>query len=291
MAGTVKTWFVTGTSKGFGREWADAALQRGDRVAATARNVDALAPLAQRYGDAVLPLRLDVTDRAAAADAVRRAAEHFGSLDVVVNNAGYGHVGMVEELTEDEVRAELDANLLGTLWVTQAALPIMRAQGSGHILQVTSEGGVRTFPGFGAYHASKWAVEGLSQTLAEEVAAFGIKVTLVEPGPYRTDFGGGSLRQSAPDLAYDEVRAATAPEFELGDPRATRAAILQVVDADTPPLRVFLGRSFGPVEAEYRQRLATWKAWEPVSLAAFGDGASTAAPVRVGSGITAVSGR
>src|SRR3954447_327441 len=232
MAGTVKTWFITGTSKGFGREWADAALQRGDRVAATARDVHSLAPLVQRYGDAVLPVRLDVTDRAAAADAVRRAAEHFGSLDVVVNNAGYGHVGMVEELTEDEVRAELDANLLGTLWVTQAALPIMRAQGSGHILQVTSEGGVRTFAGFGAYHASKWAVEGLSQTLAEEVAAFGIKVTLVEPGPYRTDFGGG-LRQSTPARRYEGARAARAPEFERGDPGATRAAILQVVDADT----------------------------------------------------------
>ncbi len=264
------TWFITGTSKGFGREWAEAALERGDRVAATARDVDALAPLVQRYGDAVLPLRLDVTDRSAAVAAVRRAADHFGALDVVVNNAGYGHVGMVEELTEAEIRAELEANFFGTLWVTQAALPIMRAQGSGRILQVTSEGGVRTFAGFGAYHASKWAVEGLSQTLAEEVASFGIHVTLVEPGPYRTDFGGGSLRQSAPDPAYDGVREATAPEFELGDPRATRAAILQVVDAEVPPLRVLLGRSFAPVKAEYEQRLATWQEWEPIALAAFG---------------------
>jgi NAD(P)-dependent dehydrogenase (short-subunit alcohol dehydrogenase family) len=264
-----RTWFITGTTRGFGREWAEAALDRGDRVAATARDVATLAPLRERYGDAVLPLRLDVTARSAVGDAVRRAAEHFGSLDVVVNNAGYGHVGMVEELTEAEVRAELDANLFGTLWVTQAALPIMRAQGSGRILQVTSEGGVRTFPGFGAYHASKWAVEGLSQTLAAEVAAFGIQVTLVEPGPYRTDFGG-SLRQSRPDPAYDGVREATAPEFVLGDPRATRAAILQVVDADVAPLRVFLGRSFEAVEAEYGQRLATWRAWQPVALAAFG---------------------
>jgi NAD(P)-dependent dehydrogenase (short-subunit alcohol dehydrogenase family) len=238
-------------------------------VAATARDLDSLAPLTERYGDAVLPLRLDVTDRTAAGAAVRRAAEHFGALDVVVNNAGFGHVGMVEELTEDEVRAALEANFFGTLWVTQAALPIMRAQGSGRILQVTSEGGVRTFAGFGAYHASKWAVEGLSQTLAQEVAPFGIHVTLVEPGPYRTDFGAG-LRQSRSDPAYDEVREATAPEFELGDPRATRAAILQVVDAKEPPLRVFFGNSFVPVRAEYEQRLATWQAWQPLALAAFG---------------------
>lgn len=271
-----KTWFVTGTSKGFGREWAEAALERGDRVAATARDVGALAVLVDRHGEAVLPLQLDVTDRAAAAAAVRRAVAHFGSVDVLVNNAGYGHVGMVEELTEGEVRDELEANFFGTLWVTQAALPVMRAQRSGRILQVTSEGGVRTFPGFGAYHASKWAVEGLSQTLAAEVAAFGIHVTLVEPGPYRTDFGGGSLRQSRPDPDYDDVRKATASEFHLGDPRATREAILRVVDAEVPPLRVFLGRSFEPVEAEYAQRLATWRAWQPVSLAAFGDeGAST----------------
>lgn len=265
-----KTWFITGTSKGFGREWAEAALDRGDHVAASARSVDSLEPLVERYGDAVLPLRLDVTDRRAATEAVQRAAAHFGSLDVVVNNAGFGHVGMVEELTEAEMRAELDANFFGTLSVTQAALPIMRAQGSGRILQVTSEGGVRTFAGFGAYHASKWAVEGLSQTLAAEVATFGIHITLVEPGPYRTDFIGGSLRRSQQNPVYDSVREATAPQFDPGDPRATRSAILEVADAPQPPLRVFLGRSFGPVEAEYQQRLETWRAWQPVSLAAFG---------------------
>jgi NAD(P)-dependent dehydrogenase (short-subunit alcohol dehydrogenase family) len=264
-----KTWFITGTSKGFGREWAEAALDRGDLVAATARDTAALSPLVDRYGDAVLPLRLDVTDRAAAVEAVEQAAAHFGSLDVVVNNAGFGHVGMVEEITEAEMRAELDANFLGTLWVTQGALPIMRAQGHGRILQITSEGGVRTFPGFGAYHASKWAVEGLSQTLAAEVAAFGIHITMVEPGPYRTDFGGGSLQQSRPNSDYDGVREATAPEFELGDPKATRRAILEVVDADVPPLRIFFGKSFEQVEAEYRQRLETWRSWQPISVAAF----------------------
>lgn len=264
-----KTWFITGTSRGLGREWADAALSRGDRVAATARDVATLQPLVQAYGDRVLPLQLDVTDRAAAFDAVRRAATAFGRLDVVVNNAGYGQVGMVEELTEAEVRDELDTNFFGTLWVTQAALPILRAQGGGRILQVTSEGGVRTFPGFGAYHASKWAVEGLSQTLASEVAAFGISVVLVEPGPYTTDFGA-SLRTSAQHPDYEQVRADTTQEWDLGNPTATRPAVLQLADMDDPPLRVFLGRSFDAVQAQYQQRLATWQQWQPLALAAFG---------------------
>jgi NAD(P)-dependent dehydrogenase (short-subunit alcohol dehydrogenase family) len=131
-----KTWFITGTSKGFGREWSEAALERGDRVAATARKPETLDALVERYGDAVLPIQLDVDDRAADFAAVQRAADHFGRLDVVVNNAGYGHFGMIEELTEQEVRAQLETNLFGALWVTQAALPIMRAQGSGHIVQV-----------------------------------------------------------------------------------------------------------------------------------------------------------
>ena len=274
------TWFITGTSKGFGQEWADAALARGDRVAATARDLAQLKPLTDRYGDAVLPLELDITDRAAAFAAVQRAADTFGSLDVVVNNAGFGHFGMVEELTEAEIRAELDTNLLGTLWVTQAALPIMRRQRSGRIIQVTSEGGIRAFPGFGAYHASKWGVEGLSQSLRQEVRDHGIHVVCVEPGPYATDFGGGSFRTSAQNPAYDAVRAADT-DFVQGDPHATREAILMVADTDDPPDRIFFGRSFEPVEAEYRERLETWRAWQPVALAAFGTPANTT-PIRPG---------
>jgi NAD(P)-dependent dehydrogenase (short-subunit alcohol dehydrogenase family) len=261
-----KNWFITGTSKGFGREWTEAALARGDRVAATARNVDSLRPLVDQYGDAVLPLRLDVTDRAAATEAVRRAGAEFGTLDVLVNNAGYGHFGMVEELAEEEVRAELDTNFLGTLWLTQAVLPIMRRQGRGRIIQVTSEGGIRAFPGIGAYHASKWAVEGLSQSLRQEVASFGIDVICLEPGPYRTDFGGGSVRLSEPNPDYDGVREATMIEWDLGDPHATR----ELADTDDPPQRVFFGRSFAAVEAEYQERLDVWRKWEPLALAAFG---------------------
>lgn len=265
-----KNWFITGTSKGFGREWAEAALERGDRVAATARDVESLRPLVDRYGDAVLPLRLDVTDRAAAVDAVRRAAAEFGSLDVLVNNAGYGHFGMVEELAEEEVRAQLETNFFGALWLTQAALPIMRRQGRGRIIQVTSEGGIRAFPGIGAYHASKWAVEGLSQSLRQEVASFGIDVICLEPGPYRTDFGGGSIRNSEPNPDYAEVREANRIEWDFGDPRATRAPLLELADTEDPPQRVFFGKSFAAVEAEYRERLDGWRRWEPLAQAAFG---------------------
>ncbi|SEQ27971.1 SDR family NAD(P)-dependent oxidoreductase [Microlunatus flavus] len=263
------TWFVTGSSRGFGREWADAALERGDRVVATAREVERLEPLVRRHGDAVLPLRLDVTDRAAVLAAVQQGADRFGSLDVVVNNAGYGHFGMVEELTEREVRDQLETNFFGALWVTQAALPVMRAQGSGRILQVTSEGGVRAYPGIGAYHASKWALEGLSESLWQEVEGFGIHVTNVEPGPYATDWLARGARRSAESDAYRAVRERSDQTWEVGDPRHTRAAVLRLVDAERPPHRLLLGRSYDDLAALYAERLRTWQEWQPVALAAF----------------------
>ncbi|WP_439693237.1 SDR family oxidoreductase [Curtobacterium sp. SP.BCo] len=269
-----RTWFITGASKGFGREWAEAALERGDAVAGTARNPDDVQALVDQYPDTFLGLQLDVTDRAADFAAVRRAAEHFGSLDVVVNNAGYGHFGMVEELTEDEVRAQLETNLFGALWVTQAALPIMREQGSGHIVQVSSIGGISAFPTVGAYHASKWALEGLSQSLAQEVAGFGIHVTLIEPGGFSTDWSGPSSKKSEAVPAYDEVREAASKRpsaADPGKPEATRSAILRVVDAEEPPLRVFFGTApLGIAERDYESRLATWRAWQPVSEEAQG---------------------
>src|SRR3954454_14108815 len=173
---TQKTWFLTGTSRGFGREWATAALDRGDRVAATARDASTLDDLVARYGDAILPLTLDVTDRDAVFRTVARAHDHFGRLDVVVNNAGYGQFGFIEELSEQEARDQFETNVLGALGVVQAALPFLREQGSGHILQVSSIGGISAFPNIGIYNASKWALEGMSQALAQEVADFGIKV-------------------------------------------------------------------------------------------------------------------
>ncbi|NUP51178.1 MAG: SDR family oxidoreductase [Catenulispora sp.] len=270
-----KVWFITGTSKGFGREWAQAALERGDRVAGTARDLATLDELGKQYPDTFLALHLDVTDRDGDFAAVRRAAEHFGRLDVVVNNAGYGHFGAVEELTEAEVRAQMETNLFGALWVTQAALPILREQNSGHILQVSSIGGVSAFAGIGAYHASKWALEGFSQSLALEVARFGIHVTLIEPGGFSTDWAGPSAMRSAELPAYAELWAADRERrknLKRGDPSATSTAILKVVDAEEPPLRVFLGRSpLATIEADYASRLATWREWQDVAEAAQGE--------------------
>jgi NAD(P)-dependent dehydrogenase (short-subunit alcohol dehydrogenase family) len=269
-----KTWFITGTSRGFGREWAAAALERGDRVAATARDPQTLGDLAQEHGDALLALPLDVTDRNAVFETVGRAHEHFGRLDIVVNNAGYGQFGMVEELSEQEARDQIETNLFGALWVTQAALPLLREQGSGHFLQVSSIGGISAFPGIGMYHASKWALEGISQALAAEVNDFGIHVTLIEPGGFSTDWGGSSARHAEPLDAYAPLheaskqrRAGNTP----GDPTASAEAVLRIVDADEPPLRAFFGSApLGIAEKDYESRLETWREWQPVAELAQG---------------------
>ncbi|NIL92431.1 3-phenylpropionate-dihydrodiol/cinnamic acid-dihydrodiol dehydrogenase [Rhodococcus fascians] len=271
-----KTWFITGTSKGFGREWAIAALDRGDRVAATARNTATLHDLVEKYGDAILPIELDVNDRAADFAAVALAHKTFGSLDVVVNNAGYGQFGMIEEISEEDARAQIETNVFGALWVTQAALPFMREQGSGHILQVSSIGGISAFPNVGAYHASKWALEGFSQALAQEVEDFGIHVTLIEPGGFSTDWAGPSAKKSTDIAAYDPIREKAAElrssrQATPGDPVATRSALLKVVDAEKPPLRVFFGEA--PLQIatkDYESRLANWREWQPVAVEAHG---------------------
>src|ERR1700712_2067348 len=200
-----KFWFITGTSKGFGRIWAEAALARGDRVAATARDVKTLEPLIQRYGDRGAALRLDVTDKAAVDAAIGAAHRRFGRLDVVVNNAGYGLFGTIEEVSEAEARAQIETNLFGALWVTQAAIPYLRQQGHGHILQVSSIGGVCAFTNVGLYHASKWGLEGFSDTLSQEVAPFGIKVTLIEPGGFSTDWSGSSAKRAQQLPQYDPM--------------------------------------------------------------------------------------
>lgn len=269
----MKAWFITGASRGFGRLWTVAALERGDSVAATARDASALGPVADNYGEQVLILPLDVTDRAAAFAAVARAHEHFGRLDVVVNNAGYPQHGMVEELSEADVRDQIETNLFGALWVTQAALPFLRAQGSGHVLQVSSIGGITAWPSIGMYNASKWALEGISQAMAEEVAAFGVHVTLVEPSGYATDPARTSTRHATPITDYDIVRES--PSFAqrrvamTGDPAATATALLTLVDLPDPPLRVFLGGNALAVAAEdYQHRLTEWRKWQHLSRAA-----------------------
>ncbi|AGL19837.1 SDR family oxidoreductase [Actinoplanes sp. N902-109] len=271
-----RTWFITGSSRGFGREWAEAALERGDRVAATARDVSSLDDLAARYGDRVLPIALDVTDRGAGIAALRRAYEHFSRLDVIVNNAGYGQFGMIEEISEEEARAQFETNVFGALWITQAALPYLRESGGGNIIQVSSIGGISAFPNIGIYNASKWALEGFSQSLAQEVAAFGIKVTLVEPGGFDTDWGGSSARHAEPLEVYDEYReqAAEARKQRVaqpGNPAATRTAIMKIVDAERPPLRVFFGSApIGIATADYESRLAEWREWDAVAKEAQG---------------------
>ena len=265
-----KVWFITGVSRGFGRLWALAALERGDKVAATARDTSTLADLQQRFGDAVLPLELDVTDREAGFARVAQAHAHFGRIDVVVNNAGYGQFGFAEELSENDVREQMETNFYGAVWITQAALPFLREQGSGHILQVSSTGGLFGGPNLGLYCASKFALEAFSEALAFEVEPFGIKVTLVEPGLFATDWAGSSSRHASPLPVYAKRHedAAAFAESILGepsDPTATADVLLAVVDAEKPPLRIILGASMLPIVKNiYQDRITGWEEWEHV---------------------------
>jgi NADP-dependent 3-hydroxy acid dehydrogenase YdfG len=270
-----KVWFITGASKGFGCVWTEAALARGDRVAAAARNIASLDGLKDKYGDKLLPLSLDVGDKKAVDAAVEKAHKQFGHLDIVINNAGYGLFGAIEEVSEAEARAQIETNLFGALWVTQAALPIMRAQKSGHIIQISSIGGVWAVPTVGLYHASKWALEGFSQALASEVKDLGIKVTIVEPGGFATEWGTTSAHRAKQLPAYDaaraslvNIRSASTP----GDPNATASALFRIVDAAEPPLRVFFGDAGLPmIKEEYARRIATWEKWNDVSQEAQGN--------------------
>jgi NAD(P)-dependent dehydrogenase (short-subunit alcohol dehydrogenase family) len=269
-----KVWFVTGSSKGFGREFVIAALERGDKVAATARNTDTLTDLVEKYGDAVLPIQLDVTDRDQVFAAVKTARDAFGQLDVVINNAGYGLFGTFEEISEQQLRDQFETNLFGVFHVTQAVLPIMREQGSGHIIQISTIGGVLAFPSLAGYHASKWALEGMTEALAQEVAGFGIKVTLVEPGGFDTDWSGASAvtAEALPQYApLHEGMAARMAGSVSPKPVGFGSAILKVVEAETVPRRVFFGEQ--PTQAVphmYQQRLAEWAEWAPVSREAEG---------------------
>jgi NAD(P)-dependent dehydrogenase (short-subunit alcohol dehydrogenase family) len=268
-----KVWFITGTSSGFGRVWTEAALKRGDKVVATARNAGELDEFITAYGDAVLALPLDVTDRDAVFEAFGQAHRHFGRLDVVVSNAGYGYMGAIEELEPEQAKASFDTNVFGTLSVIQAALPILRAQASGHILTVSSIGGVIAFPTGGSYTATKFAVEAMSEALAAEVAAFGIKVTIIEPGHFTTGFRAAVQSPTAIDV-YNPIRQAIRSSFkpeDFGDPVATSEAIFKAVDCDEPPLRLVLGSTtIAKFKAVYQARLSNWDKWEAVSNAAQG---------------------
>ncbi len=271
-----KVIFITGASRGFGKLWAEAFLKRGDKVAAAARNTAALQDLVDTYGNNILPIQLDVNNKQAGVEAVKTITKQFGRIDVLINNAGYGLFGTVEETTEEQARAQMETNFFGLLWVTQAVLPVMRAQKSGHIIQVSSFLGLTTLPVLGVYNASKFAVEGLSETLASEVAHLGIKVTLIEPNGYSTEWAGASASQTTADIAdYAPVREAfskTAESPEIwGKPEATVAPVLKIVDAANPPARLLLGKiAYHGVKEVYAGRLKEFDEWKEVSIAAHG---------------------
>jgi NAD(P)-dependent dehydrogenase (short-subunit alcohol dehydrogenase family) len=272
---TYKVWFITGASRGFGRVWTEAALDRGDKVVATARNLANIASLNDKYGDNVLTLELDVTKPAQVKRVVEQAHAHFGRLDVVLNNAGYSLVGTIEESSADDVRAMYETNIFGALSVIQAALPLLRKQGYGHILGVSSNLGHVTLPVIGYYCSSKWAFEAIHESLALEVKPFGINVTIIEPGAYATEFGSPqSLKFAAGLDIYTDFKAKFVDRittFERGDPKATPEAIFRIVDAENPPLRFFLGSHCLPwVRTAYAERLAAWEEWETVSNSAQG---------------------
>lgn len=272
---TSKVWFITGASRGFGSVWAAAALKRGDKVAATARNLSSIAHLKEKYGANVLILELDVTNREQVKKAVTQAYHHFGRLDIVLNNAGYSLVGTIEEAGAEEVKAMYDTNVFGALSVIQAALPLLRQQGSGHIVGTSSNLGHVVLPVIGYYCSSKWAFEAIHESLASEVKPFGIKVTIIEPGAYATEFGSqASLKFAAGMDIYAEYKQQffnSLKEMERGDPEATPDALFKVVDAPNPPLRFFLGsQNLSWVQKAYEERLATWQEWKDVSDTAQG---------------------
>ncbi|WP_158883876.1 oxidoreductase [Amycolatopsis anabasis] len=267
-----RVWLITGCSAGFGRELALAALAAGDRVMATARKTERLADLVATGGDGVRTATLDVTDPASVEAAVAATLAEFGRIDVVVNNAGHGSVGAVEELTMAELRALMEVMFFGAVEVTKAVVPHLRAQGSGAIVQMSSMGGRLSMPGFGAYCAAKFALEGLSEALAAELAPFGVRVLIVEPGAFRTEFGGQRMHRSREIEAYHVSTGGTRAAVEAmdgtqpGDPAKAAAAILRVVGEENPPLRLALGRDAVTNIRAHNERLRSeLDEWEELS--------------------------
>ena len=267
-------WFITGCSTGFGRSLAEAVLARGERVVATARDVARVADL-EGASDRLLPLALDVTDDAQIAAAVDAARERFGRVDVLVNNAGYGYQASIEEGEDSEIRAQFDANVFGLFALTRAVLPLMRAQGGGHVINITSVAGLVGFPGSGYYAASKHAVEGWSDALAAEVAPLGLHVTCVEPGPFRTDWAGRSLRQTP--VRIDAYQATVGQRMEstrsvsgrqAGDPERAAAAIISLAEEAEPPRHMVLGAwGIDQVTERLRRRLKEIEARREAAIA------------------------
>ncbi|KMQ61365.1 short-chain dehydrogenase [Chryseobacterium angstadtii] len=276
METTNKTWFITGASRGFGRIWTEAALQRGDKVAATARTLSSIADLKEKYGDHVLTLELDVTNAEQAKKAVDEAFAHFGKIDIVLNNAGFSMISTIEDGNPEDIRALYETNVIGPLFVIKAALPHLRKQGYGHILGTSSNLGHVTMPIIGYYCSSKWAFEAIHESLAMEIAQFGIKVTIVEPGAYATEFGSGQM----PDLfkgldIYTDFKNGFLEQMkdhQRGNPHATPEALFKMVDSPNPPLRFFLGSgNLAWTKGEYDKRMKEWEEWQDVAASAQGN--------------------
>jgi NAD(P)-dependent dehydrogenase (short-subunit alcohol dehydrogenase family) len=281
----MRVWFITGASSGLGYEFTKAALESGDRVVAVARNIEKLTDLTKQYHEMLYPLKLDVTDRDAVFSTVATAIEYFGNLDIVVNNAGNMVMGMIEELSEEEARSQMETNFFGALWVCQAVMPYLREQGSGHIIQISSIGGLVSGPMSGIYSASKFALEGMSEALAQEVKHFGVKLTIVEPGGYWTNLYL-KMRYSKQLDSYVPLREELAKQYSGesvdSDPHLAAEAILKLVNYDNPPLRLILGsQMFNVAVKNAEERVATWKQWETVSRAA-----EKAIPAPEGYGVT-----
>lgn len=272
-ASTSRVWFVTGSSRGLGRALVDVALEAGDRVAATARNPERLQDVRDKYGDAVLLLRLDVTDSDAATRAVAEARETFGRIDIVVNNAGQSDLASFEDTTVDSFRTQFDTNFYGVVNVSKAAVPVLREQGSGHIFQVASLSVRVSAPGLTAYQAAKWAVAGFSRGLAQEIAPFGVKVTVLEPGGMRTEWAGSSMTIPAPSLPYRPTIGAFADlvrdgsGHEATDPRRVAEVVRDLAGRDDAPVRLLLGTDAVPMAGQAAEELAASdEAWRDVSL-------------------------
>ena len=280
---TNKVWFITGSNSGFGRSLTEAVLAKGDKVVATTRHPEEIEDLVKQYTDTVKVVRLDITDKEEIGKAIDTALQTFGQIDVLVNNAGFGTLGAVEEISDDKVRYQFEVNCFGTLNLTKAMLPHFRQRKSGHILNVSSVGGFTSFPGTGIYCATKFALEGYSEALAKEIAPLGIKLTLIEPGAFRTEFAGDSL--ATPDEQIDDYEE-TAHKFvnmqsemsgeQPGDPDKAAQGMIKVVESDNPPMRLVLGED--ALEAT-RQKIETFQKelneWEDVTLSTSFEDAKT----------------
>jgi NAD(P)-dependent dehydrogenase (short-subunit alcohol dehydrogenase family) len=270
----MRVWLITGAAGGLGRAFAAAALGHGDAVALAARDVERVGDLARSPN--ALGVELDVTDRGAVARVVEAVCGRFGRIDVLVNNAGYGLHGAVEEIAPEEVRAIIEVNLLGALWVTQAVAPVMRAQGSGHMLAVSSAAGVTGFPLVGAYSATKFGLEGLYECLALELAPFGVRVTILEPSDFRTGFRDSCRKRASPLAVYEERFAESLDALstrhtgrEAGDPASAARALLELLDHPDPPLRLALGnRAHELAVAHHLRALEEWRAHERIARSA-----------------------